>query len=58
MDAEAIDAVTAEIAADQTPDELLTELDLLLSEVRARLAEPLPKVVRAPARADHRRPTT
>jgi uncharacterized protein (TIGR03083 family) len=48
MDAEEIDAVTAELAADRTPDDLLTELDLLLSQVRARLAEPLPKVVRAP----------
>jgi len=48
VDAEAIDAVTAELTADRTPDDLLTELDLLLSEVRARLAEPLPKVVRAP----------
>jgi uncharacterized protein (TIGR03083 family) len=47
-DADLIDAVTAELAADRTPDDLLTELDLLLSEVRARLAEPLPKVVRAP----------
>ncbi|HEX8081389.1 MAG TPA: sterol carrier family protein [Jatrophihabitans sp.] len=48
VDAGAIDAVTAEIAADRTPDELLGELDLLLSQVRVRLAEPLPKVVRAP----------
>lgn len=48
VDAEAIDAVTAELAADRTPDGLLTELDLLLREVRQRLAEPLPKVVRAP----------
>jgi uncharacterized protein (TIGR03083 family) len=48
VDAAAIDAVTAELAADRTPDELLAELDSLLSEVRVRLAEPLPKVVRAP----------
>jgi uncharacterized protein (TIGR03083 family) len=47
-DAAAIDAVTAELAADRTPNELLTELDLLLSEVRARLTEPVPRVVRAP----------
>jgi uncharacterized protein (TIGR03083 family) len=47
-DAEQIDAVTADLTADRTPDELLTELDLLLSQVRVRLAEPLPKVVRAP----------
>lgn len=47
-DAAAIDAVTAELVADRTPDDLLTGLDLLLSEVRARLAEPLPRVVRAP----------
>ena len=47
-DAGLIDAVTAELAADRTPDDLLTELDLLLSEVRTRLAEPLPKVVQAP----------
>ena len=47
-DAELIDAVTAELAADRTPDELITELDLLLSQVRAQLAAPLPKVVRAP----------
>lgn len=47
-DAAEIDVVTSELAADHTPDELLTELDLLLSQVRARLAEPLPKVVRAP----------
>ena len=47
-DAAAIDAVTAELAADRTPDDLLTQLDLLLSEVRSRLAEPLPRVVRAP----------
>jgi uncharacterized protein (TIGR03083 family) len=48
VDAAEIDAVTAELAADHSPDELLTELDLLLREVRVRLAEPLPKVVRAP----------
>lgn len=48
VDAEAIDAVTAELAADRTPDDLLTGLDLLLSEVRDRMTEPLPKVVRAP----------
>src|ERR1700712_2931905 len=39
VDAEAIDAVTAELSADRTPDDLLTELDLLLSQVRTRLAE-------------------
>ncbi len=48
MDASEIDAVTAELAADRTPDELLTQLDLLLSEVRGCLAQPLAKVVRAP----------
>jgi uncharacterized protein (TIGR03083 family) len=48
VDASEIDAVTAELAADRTPDDLLTQLDLLLSEVRACLAQPLPKVVRAP----------
>jgi uncharacterized protein (TIGR03083 family) len=47
-EAKEIDAVTAELAADKAPDELIAELDLLLGEVRARLAEPLPKVVRAP----------
>jgi uncharacterized protein (TIGR03083 family) len=47
-DAAAIDAVTAELAADRSPDDLLTQLDLLLVEVRSRLAEPLPRVVRAP----------
>lgn len=47
-DAAAIDAVTAELAADRTPDDLITELDLLLVQVRSRLAEPMPKVVRAP----------
>lgn len=48
QDAAAIDAVTAELTADRTPDELLSQLDLLLDEVRSRLAEPLPRVVRAP----------
>jgi uncharacterized protein (TIGR03083 family) len=48
VDAADIDAVTTELAADRTPDDLLTQLDLLLSEVRALLAQPLPKVVRAP----------
>jgi uncharacterized protein (TIGR03083 family) len=47
-DAEEIEAMTAEIAADRTPDDLLTELDLIISELRGRLAEPLPKVVVAP----------
>ncbi|HEU5271965.1 MAG TPA: sterol carrier family protein [Jatrophihabitans sp.] len=47
-DAAAIDAVTAELAADRTPDDLLAELDLLLERVGSRLAEPMPKVVRAP----------
>ncbi len=48
VDAAAIDAVTAELAAGRTPEELLAELDRLLDEVRVRLAEPLPKAVRAP----------
>jgi uncharacterized protein (TIGR03083 family) len=48
VDAAAIDAVSAELAADRTPAALLAELDLLLGQVRVRLAEPLPKVVRAP----------
>jgi uncharacterized protein (TIGR03083 family) len=48
VDAEQIDAVTAELAADRTPDDLISELDLLLQQVRERLAEPLPRVVRAP----------
>jgi len=48
VDAEEIDAVTARLTAGQTPDDLLTELDLLLLQVRERLAEPLPRVVRAP----------
>jgi uncharacterized protein (TIGR03083 family) len=52
-DAAAIDAITAELAADRTPDELIAELDRLLDEVRARLAEPLPKVVRAPRGPDY-----
>lgn len=47
-DSQLIDAATAELAADQAPDELLTELDLALSDLRSRLAEPLPKVVLAP----------
>jgi len=47
-DAEEIDATTAEIAADRTPDDLLVELDLVVRQARDRLAEPLPKVVRAP----------
>jgi uncharacterized protein (TIGR03083 family) len=47
-DADEIDAATAELAADRTPDDLLTDLDLLLSEVQVQLAQPLPKVVRAP----------
>ncbi|HEX8094910.1 maleylpyruvate isomerase family mycothiol-dependent enzyme [Jatrophihabitans sp.] len=47
-DAELIDAATAELAAGQTPGDLLTELDLALSDLRSRLAEPLPKVVLAP----------
>jgi len=47
-DAAEIDAVTAQLAADRTPDDLLAELDLLLREVRSRLAGPAPKVVRAP----------
>jgi len=46
--ADEIDTTTTLIAADRTPDDLLTELDLLLSQARSRLAEPLPKVVRAP----------
>ena len=48
VDAAAIDAVTAELAAGRTPAELLASLDVLLGEAQARLAEPLPKVVRAP----------
>lgn len=48
VDAGAIDAITAELAGERTPDELLAELDRLLDETRVRLAEPLPKVVRAP----------
>jgi uncharacterized protein (TIGR03083 family) len=47
-DAALIDAVTADLTADRTVPELLADLDQLLGEVRARLAEPLPKVVRAP----------
>ena len=47
-DAEAINAVTVELAADHTPDELIAGLDLLMGQVGDRLAEPLPKVVRAP----------
>lgn len=48
VDAEAIDAVTAELTGDRTPGELIAGLDQLLNQVRLRLAEPLPKVVRAP----------
>ncbi|MDQ1741885.1 MAG: hypothetical protein QOE23_224, partial [Pseudonocardiales bacterium] len=48
VDASEIDAVTAELAADRTPDDLLTQLDLLLSEVRGCLGQPVAKVVRAP----------
>ncbi|HST50011.1 maleylpyruvate isomerase family mycothiol-dependent enzyme [Jatrophihabitans sp.] len=47
-DAALIDAVTAELAADRTPDELIAELGRLLDKTRARLTEPLPKVVQAP----------
>jgi len=48
QDAAAIDAVTAELTADRSPDDLLAQLDLLLGEARGRLAEPMPRVVRAP----------
>jgi uncharacterized protein (TIGR03083 family) len=48
QDAASIDLVTAELAADRSPDDLLNQLDLLLGEVRSRLAKPMPRVVRAP----------
>jgi uncharacterized protein (TIGR03083 family) len=44
---EHVQQMTEEAAADHTPDELLTELDLTVRDLRARLAEPLPKVVLA-----------
>ncbi|MDQ1721607.1 MAG: hypothetical protein QOI26_1341, partial [Pseudonocardiales bacterium] len=47
-DHEQIDAMTLQLAADRTPDDLLTELDLAVQDLRGRLAEPLPKVVVAP----------
>jgi uncharacterized protein (TIGR03083 family) len=48
VDAAEIDADATELAADRTPDDLITEFDLLLSQVRHQLDEPMPKVVRAP----------
>jgi uncharacterized protein (TIGR03083 family) len=45
---EQIEATTSELAADHTPDELLTEIDLAVLALRGRLAQPLPKVIRAP----------
>jgi uncharacterized protein (TIGR03083 family) len=42
---EHIQQMTEEVAADHTPDELLSELDLAIRDLRARLAEPLPRVV-------------
>ncbi|MEO7260673.1 MAG: sterol carrier family protein [Jatrophihabitantaceae bacterium] len=44
-DSEQIDAMTAETTADRTPDDLLTDIDLAVRDLRARLAEPLPKGV-------------
>jgi uncharacterized protein (TIGR03083 family) len=52
-DVEAIVASTIETAADRTPDELLTELDQVIRDVRLRLAQPLPRVIDTP-----RGPTT
>jgi uncharacterized protein (TIGR03083 family) len=45
---EDIEASTNELAADRTPDELLTELDLAIQALRQALAAPVLKVIRAP----------
>jgi uncharacterized protein (TIGR03083 family) len=47
-DVDLIGASTVETAADRTPDDLLTELDQAIRDVRARLAQPLPRVVDTP----------
>jgi uncharacterized protein (TIGR03083 family) len=47
-DVEDLDAATGETAADRTPDELLTELDQRIRDLRARLAGPLPKAIDTP----------
>jgi uncharacterized protein (TIGR03083 family) len=52
-DVDAIYASTVETAADRTPDELLLDLDQAIRDIRARLAQPLPKVIESP-----RGPTT
>jgi uncharacterized protein (TIGR03083 family) len=52
-DVEDLDASTIETAADRTPDELLTELDQAIRDLRLRLAQPLPRVIATP-----RGPTT
>lgn len=44
-DVDDIHADTIELAADRTPDELLTDLDLTIRDLRLRLAQPLPPVV-------------
>lgn len=45
---EDIEATTNELAADRTPDELLTALDLAVRALREALAGPLPRVIHAP----------
>ncbi|MDQ1729976.1 MAG: hypothetical protein QOK10_135 [Pseudonocardiales bacterium] len=52
-DVEDIDASTAEVAADRTPDDLLLALDQAIHAIRVRLAGELPKVIDTP-----RGPTT
>lgn len=52
-DVEGLDAATAETAADRIPDDLLTELDQAIRDLRLRLAQPLPRVISTP-----RGPTT
>jgi len=52
-DVEDLDASTIETAADRTPDELLTELDQAIRDIRLRLAQPLPRAIDTP-----RGPTT
>ncbi len=45
---EDIEATTNELTADHNPDELLTEIDLVIRALRNRLAQPVPKVILAP----------
>jgi uncharacterized protein (TIGR03083 family) len=47
-DVEDIDASTAELTADRTPDDLLLDLDQAIHALRVRLAGALPKVIDTP----------